>query len=78
MWVAYGFRDTYSEGFGGKSQTIAQLLRIHMRFWCNESSEKTSNKREFHNHEADIPEVYLARLERGVSGPDAVAWRRLG
>ena len=27
IWVAYGFGDASVEGFGGKSQPIAQLLR---------------------------------------------------
>ena len=49
IWVAYGFGDSFAEGFGGKSQPIVQILRICIGFWCAESSEKTSNKREFHN-----------------------------
>ena len=49
IWVAYGFGYTSDEFFGGKSQPIAQLLRIRIGFWCTESSDKTSNKREFHN-----------------------------
>ena len=36
--VGYGFVNTSSEGFGGKSQPIAQLLRIHIGFFCTEPS----------------------------------------
>ena len=49
IWVAYGFGYASDEGFGGKSQPITQPIRIHIGFWCTGSSEKTSNKREFHN-----------------------------
>ena len=35
--------------FGGKYQPIAQLLRVRIGFWCTELSEKSPNKREFHN-----------------------------
>ena len=49
IWFTYGFGDGSAEVFGGKSQTISHFLRIHIGFWYTESSEKTSNKREFHN-----------------------------
>ena len=36
IWVAYDFGDASDEGFGGKSQPIAQILRIRTGFWCTE------------------------------------------
>ena len=32
IWVAYGFGDASSEGFGDKSQPIPQLLRFTLDF----------------------------------------------
>ena len=49
IWFAYVFGYASAEAFVGKSQPIAQLLHIHIGFWCTESYEKTSNKHEFHN-----------------------------
>ena len=46
IWFTYGFVDASDEGFFGKSQPIAQLLRIGIGFCCTESSKKTSHKHE--------------------------------
>ena len=60
IWVAYGFGYASAEECSGKSQPITKLLLIRIGFWCTESSEKTSNKREFHNmynHVKDETEI---------------------
>ena len=59
IWSDYDFGHASAEECYGKFQPITQLLRIRIGFCCTKSSEKTSNKREFHtlcNHVKDKAE----------------------